>query len=61
MWCNTNENATATGTASATGSATGNEKLDPIGSNGVMTSSLATMDVLMLVLVAFGGIAQPFV
>lgn len=61
VWCNTNENATATGTASATGSATGNEKLDPIGSNGVMTSSLATMDVLMLVLVAFGGIAQPFV
>ncbi|KJK60575.1 hypothetical protein P875_00053165 [Aspergillus parasiticus SU-1] len=61
VWCNTNANATAMGTAAATASATGDEKLDPIGSNGVVTSHLDTMDILMLVLVAFGGIAQPFV
>ncbi|KAE8361091.1 hypothetical protein BDV27DRAFT_161053 [Aspergillus caelatus] len=61
VWCNTNANATATGTASPTASATEDGKLDLSGSNGVGAVRLDIVDVLMLVLVAFGGIAQPFV
>ncbi|KAE8163828.1 hypothetical protein BDV40DRAFT_299168 [Aspergillus tamarii] len=61
VWCNTNANATATGTASATASATEDGKLDLNGSNGVGAVRLNIMDILMLVLVAFGGIVQPFV
>ncbi|KNG88760.1 hypothetical protein ANOM_002811 [Aspergillus nomiae NRRL 13137] len=61
VWCNTNANATATGTATATTSATEDEKAVPTGSNGAVAMHLDIKYVLMLVLVAFGGIEQPFV
>ncbi|KAB8263009.1 hypothetical protein BDV32DRAFT_146798 [Aspergillus pseudonomiae] len=63
VWCNTNANATATatGTATATASATEDENSDPTGSNGAIATHLDIKYVLMLALVAFGGIEQPFV
>jgi hypothetical protein len=57
VWCNTNANATATGTPSATK----DEKSDPTGSNGAVATGLDTKSVLVLILVMFGGIAQPLV
>ncbi|OJI99295.1 hypothetical protein ASPVEDRAFT_508257 [Aspergillus versicolor CBS 583.65] len=57
VWCNTNANATATGTPSATK----DEKSDPTGSNEAAATGLDTKSVLVLILVMFGGIAQPLV
>ncbi|OGM49822.1 hypothetical protein ABOM_001593 [Aspergillus bombycis] len=61
VWCNTNANATATGTATATASATEDETPVPTGLNGAVATQLDIKYVLLLVLVAFGGIVQPFV
>lgn len=63
VWCNKNANATATGTAtvatSATASATEDQKSDLTGSNETVAMGLDIRSVLVLVLVALGGIAYP--